>query len=195
MEFLQKLEKFLDGRLETIDNQENSFRINFTFEGQPFVYEDIEDKGFKDKNYKAFLKAQTSQQLTLNFTEKGQSTRIRSEIFLASEIPNEPIQESIKVHVPNSLQDFNIHTNNPVRANKLLEEKKIAHIFSVFKNVDKRGNPFMSLAIIDGMVILEFHSAPSYKPNLKALRDSIRSVEDYLDTLLVVINKLNETVT
>ena len=87
-EFLEEVAKFIEGKLEKAQGQEGSYQINFNFEGQHFLYEDFEDKGFKEKLNKAYIKSQTSTNLTLAFTEKERKMRILSDVFIASNIPD-----------------------------------------------------------------------------------------------------------
>ena len=85
-QFLQDLAEFLEGTLEPIedDANPNSFRIRFKYSGVDFVYEDFEKLGFKDKIYIAYLRAKTTSRLTLTFSAKKRSTKIRTDIFIAS---------------------------------------------------------------------------------------------------------------
>ena len=192
--FLQELADFLEGKLEPIEQEhhENSFRIVFKFSGEEFIYEDFENQGFKDKVYKAFLKVKTPSKLTLTFTEKKHSTKIKTDIFLASEVSTDYVNEHVQFQVPKSWGALHAFTNDPADANELFEDKRIVSVFKQFKNVNTRGYPFLSIKIVEGEVILEFFSAKSVKPSLTALRADTASIEDYLEKLLVVVRRLKE---
>lgn len=189
-QFLQSLGKFVDGHLESIKDSPRAFRIRFVFEGRNFIYEDIPEMGFKQEHYKAYLKVKTDSDLTLQFSEKPRSTTIKSEVLIVSNIPDEPLPSVVRVSVPARLKDLNIHTNNPKEANRFLGNEKIVSILAEFKNVDSRGYPSVSLKIIDGMVILEFHSSPGKNPSRHALGNNIASMEDHLVKLLKIVNQL-----
>ena len=192
--FLQELADFLEGTLEPIESDagENSFRIKFRFKGEEFVYEDMEKQGFKDKVYKAYLKAKIPNKLTLTFTEKRRSTKIRTDIFIASEVSTDYVNEYVQLRVPKYLKDLKVFTNDSVATNKIFEDNKTAAIFKKFKNVDNRGYPFLSIGIVEGEIILEFRSIKTCYPNVFDLRADVSSIDDYLEKLMVIIRKLKE---
>ena len=190
--FLQKLADVLEGTLEPIEGiaGENSFRIKFCFKGEEFVYEDLEKQGFKDKVYKAYLKAKTPNKFTLTFTERRRSTKIKSDIFMASDVSTNYVNEHIQLQVPKYLKDLNVSTNDPVVANKIFEDNKTASVLKKFKNVDNRGYPFLSLGIVGGEVSLEFRSTKTCCPNIPDLREDVPSIENHLERMIVIIRKL-----
>jgi hypothetical protein len=194
-EFLQELTKFLEGAIELIGNEKEdgrSFRIRFKFKGQEFLYEDLESQGFKNKVYRGYLKVKTPSKLTLTFTEKERSTRIRSDIFMASEVSAHYIDAHAFLQVPECLKDLKASTNDTMEANRILEDKKIVSILRKYANIDTRGYHYLSLGIIDGVVILEFSSEKTNKPNISAIRENIPSIDDYLEELVVFFKKLKE---
>lgn len=193
-QFLQELTAFLEGTLEPFGDEAygRSFRILFRFGGEEFVFEDLEKHGFRDKVYIAYLKVKTPSRLTLTFTEKRRSARIRTDIFMASEISTRQVEDHVLLQVPKYLKDLKVSTNDPVGANRLFEDKKTAAVFRRFKNVDSRGYPFLSIGIVDGTVILEFYSEKTFNPNLSGLWADIASIEGYLDKLTVIVRKLKE---
>ena len=182
-QFLQELAGFLEGTFESLGDEVygRSFRLLFRFGGEEFIFEDLEKQGFRDKVYVAYLKVKTPSKLTLTFTEKRRSMRIRTDIFMASEISTQQAEDHVLLQVPKYLKDLKVSTNDPVVANKLFEDKKAAAVFRQFKNVDSRGYPFLSIGIVDGTVILEFHSVKAFNPSLSNLWADIASIEDYLD--------------
>ncbi|MCK5082350.1 MAG: hypothetical protein KAR31_05540 [Candidatus Omnitrophica bacterium] len=193
-QFLEELANFLEGTLEPMEGDagESSFRIIFQFKGQEFIYEDLEKQGFKDKVYRASLRAQSPKKLTLTFTEKKRSTKIRTNIFLASEVSTQYVNEHVRLQVPKYLKDMNVYTNDPTEANKIFEDSKAASIFKKFKNIDNRGYPFLSIGIVEGEVILEFRAEKTCHPNVSDLQADIPAVDDFLERMMVVIRKLNE---
>ena len=82
--FLEAMADFLEGRLEKLERYDNSYKINFEYEGKVFCFEDIEEQAFQRRTHKGFLKAKTPTKLTLSFTEKSR-TAIRSNISSLSE--------------------------------------------------------------------------------------------------------------
>ena len=192
--FLQRLAKFLDGALEPIleEGYENCYRIKFHFEGEECVYEDFEKKGFKDKVYSGCLKVKTPSKLTLTFTERKHSLKIRSDIFIASDVSTQVVEERVRLQVPDYLKDIGVAANDAAVANALLEDKKVAAVLKRMKNIDDRGYSFLSLGVIDGAVTLEFHVQGSFKPNLAALRNDMVSIEDYLDDMILIARKLKQ---
>ena len=193
-ERLQDLAKFLEGTLEPIEDEgySNSFRIRFKFSDEDFVFEDWEKQGFKDKVYMAYLKVKTPNCLTLNFSEKERSTKIRTDIFIASDVPSQQIGRTVQLQVPKHLNDLNVSTNDTTAANELLEVGKISSIFKQFKNKDSRGRSFMPIKIINGVVTLEFYSDKILKPNLLTLYSDISSIDGYLNKLMVFVRELRE---
>lgn len=190
-EFLAELEKFLEGKTEPIPDKEDSYQIKFTFEKQDFIYEDVKVAGFKEDSYESCLKAQTRSNLTLQFTEKERDPIIRAEIIQASAIPDSIAPQEAKLQLPKNLKNFSVFTNDVRRANEVFQDKKVASIFSDYKNVDVRGYAFLSLVIKNGMVILNFHPSGRYNPRPISMLSDIHPLEDYLDKLLVVVRKLN----
>ena len=190
-DFLKELAEFLEGKFCAIAGKEDSYRVDFEFEGIPFYFEDVEQKGFRGKAYKTYLKVKTKSELTLYFTEK-ENAAVKMTMVMASEIPNEPIQVQQKVNLPSSLNTFKAFTNNAFRANQLLENKKIEQIFLEFKNLHKRGSPFLSISIVNGIVILEFHTIATFKPNMIALRNNPSLIDHYVERLGLVVQELNK---
>lgn len=186
-QFLKSLEKFLEGKLQPMEGQPGAFKIDFVFQGQPFVYEDLPDRGFGEEVRKAYLKTVTGTDFSLYFTEKPRSTTIKTDVLIASNIPDEPIEEGRRVVVPSALKGLNVHTNDPQRANRFFANEKLAAVFLAFRNVDSRGYPSVALKITDGTVILEFHSAEWKIPNYRVLVYNLPSIEDHLEELMKIV--------
>ena len=191
-QFLQALAEFLEGALEPIedDMHSNSFRIRFKYSGEDFVFEDFEKEGFKNKVNIAYLRVTVPDRLTLTFTEKERSTKIRTDIFIASDISSQQVEQTVQLQVPKHLNDLNVFTNDIVVANELFEIGKISSILKQFKGMDSRGYSFMPIEIIDGVVTLEFHSEKMFKPNLSVLYSNVTSIDGYLDKLMVFAREL-----
>ncbi len=191
-QFLQSLAKFLEGKLRPIEGLSESFQVDFFFEGQPFVYEDVPDRGFKEEARKGYLKTRVHADFTLYFTEKPRSTTIKTDLLISSQIADGPVRPDVSVVLPPSLKGLNVQTNHVRLANKLLANAKIVDILLEFRNVDSRGYPSMSWRIMEGVMMLEFHPAPGKIPNYHDLRGHISSVEDYLEGLAKVVRFFKE---
>lgn len=193
-QYLQELTKFLGGTLEPIaDQTENrSFRIGFKFEGEDFIYEDLEKQGFKDKVNVAYLKIGTPNKFSLTFSEKKRTTKIRTDIFLASEISSQQAGKNMFVEAPKFLNDMNVHTNDVGMANRIFEDGKAAALLKQFKNIDTRGYPFLSLVIVDGVLTLEFSAIHSHNPSLDVLYSNLPMIENYIEGLLVFVKELKK---
>ena len=191
-QFLKELADSMEGSVEPLHDplQPNAFRVIFNFEGEKFIYEDIEELSFREKLFKGYLKCQTPSSLDLYVTEKEKSNKIIQPELQFSAHKN--FKEKIKVHVPRSLRQFNVYTNHPQEANILLGDEKIAQVFAGFKNADSRGHPFLSLKILHGEVVLEFHSTVVYTPNRTDLINNVALMENYVQKLLLIVNKLKE---
>jgi len=195
-QYLEELIKFTEGKLEPIENgiYENSFRVLFEYEGERFIYEDIEKQGFRGKVYFAYLKIKASSDLTLTVRGKDRSLKVLSSIFLASEISTEKVGNAASLEVPSFLNDCNIYTNDVYQTNRFLADKKIAAIFKKFKNFDASGLPFLPIEIVEGLITLSFSSEPTFHPNLNQLMSDVGSISDHADTMLTLAYKLKTSV-
>ena len=189
-QFLSQLEKLTEAPCVPIDGQPNCFRISFDFEKQKFIFEDIEEPGFKGNVFKAYLKTQTNTQLSLNFTEKKRNVKIRSDVLIASDI-QEPEVEEKKLHMPKALEKFDVHSNDLDFMDTLLKDKKFVRSLIRWKNVDDRGFSFLPIKIINGVIILEFYPVRTFKPSREALKTDTHTLEDYLDQLRVIVDRIN----
>ncbi len=191
-QFLQSLEKLLEGKLRPVDGQPENFQIDFFFDGQAFIYEDVIDRGFKEEARKGCLKTIIHKDFSLYFTEKPRSTTIKTDVLIVSNIPDEPIRPDTRVVLPPSLKGLDVQTNNIRLANKLLANAKIVEILLEFRSVDSRGYPSMSWKIVDGVMILEFHPAAGKTPSYHDLVGRISSIEDYLEELAKIVRFFKE---
>lgn len=185
-QFQQSLAKFLEGKLKALPDQPDGFQIEFQFKGYSFVYEDVPDRGFAQEARKAYLKINMGTNFTLYFTEKPRSTTIRTDLIIASQIPDELIQEDARVRVPAPLKGLNVHTNDPSLANRLFASEKMLDILLQFRNADSRGYPSMALRMMEGALILEYHSAEGKIPNYRAMRGDLHSLEDHFEDLITL---------
>lgn len=188
---LQELAEFLEGKVEPLEGFPNSFKIEFTHNGKPFVYEDIEDMFGSQPHYHGFLKYKTSTNLVLSFTEKSR-TQMRSNIQSLQDVVTNP-WGSTNVNdlaSPPDLKEFTIFTNKMSQANTLLAHAGVVKVFARYKNVDVRGHPVMSLEIVEGVLLLRFHSSSELKPNLFDLRNNAASIEPHLENMRMVIDRL-----
>ena len=191
-QFVQSLAKFLEGKLRPIEGQPESFQIDFFFGGQPFVYEDVPDRGFKEQARKGYLKTGVHSDFTLYFTEKPRSTTIKTDLVISSQIADGPVRPDASVVLPPSFKGLDVQTNNIRLANKLLANARIVDILLKFRNVDSRGYPSMSWRIVDGVMILEFHPAERKIPNYRTLTGRVSSIEDYLEELAKIVRFFKE---
>lgn len=193
-ESLTALTRFVEGALEPIKNETypNSFRIRFTFEGREFVYEDWEKQGFKGKVYTASLKTTLPRTLTLTVAAKERSNRIRTDIFIASQVSTQHIEESQRLKVPALLKEFKLSTNDAHLANKFLENGKVSSVYKSFKQIDAGGNPVMPLQIVDGTLALEIFGGTDLQPNIPRIYRSASAIEVYLNQLLVLIREIEK---
>lgn len=191
-QFLQSLEKFLEGKLRPIEGQRENFQIDFFFEGQTFVYEDVIDRGFKEEARKGYLKTRIHADFSLYFSEKPRSTTMKTDVFISSQVPDGPTRPDAWVALPPSLKGLDVQTNNIRLANKLLANAKIVEILLEFRSVDSRGYPSMSWKIADGVMILEFHPAEGKVPSYRDLTSRISAIEDYLEELSKIVRFLKE---
>ena len=192
--FLEDLAKNFEGNLEEVDNEmySNSFRIRFQFSGQDFIFEDLEKVGFKDKVYGAQIKVATPSKFTLSFAGKRRSTKIRTSIFLASEISSQNVGHNLQLEVPKFLSDFDVYTNDTIIANRIFEFGKTLSVFKQLMNRDSSGYSFMPIEIVNGTIVLEFYSDKTLQPNLSSLYNDVSSFEDYLNKLMTLVRKLHE---
>ncbi|OGX29326.1 MAG: hypothetical protein A2705_03420 [Omnitrophica WOR_2 bacterium RIFCSPHIGHO2_01_FULL_52_10] len=191
-QFLRSMEKILEGKLRPVEGQPENFQIDFFFEGQAFVYEDVIDRGFKEAARKGYLKTRIHADFSLYFSEKPRSTTMKTDVFISSQIPDGPTRPDAWVALPPSLKGLDVQTNNIRLANKLLANPKIVDVLLEFRSVDSRGHPSMSWKIMDGLMILEFHSAERKIPNYHDLTSRISSVDDYLEELTKIVRFFKE---
>ncbi len=187
--YLEALAKYLEGRLEVLTEPENSYRIHFDYEGHSFLYEDLVDLGFQTKFYKGYIKVPTPRRFTLSFTEKPRSS-IKVNVKGLSDFTTLWADDSGPVRLPKELKEFNVFSNDPQKAIKLLEYEDVIEVFAQFKNLDPLGHPVMSLEIVEGVVTLRFHPPGELKPNISDLMNNVSIIDEYLDRLLVVIKRL-----
>jgi len=190
-EFLKELTEFLYGQSKQMEGEKNCCQISFNFEGQDFVFEDIEENLFGSISNKASLRTKTATHITLHFSEKEKSMRICSDVLIVSDIKEKSGQPSVQVQVPKGLEELKIMTSNPEEVNKFFEDKKVVQIFAAFKNINNRGGHSLALKIVEGEVILDFYSDNHFNPSLEILHKNIPSMEDYLDQMLLIVRKLN----
>lgn len=189
-DFLKALSKLVDGNIEPILERSDSFRIKYNLDGVNFTFEDIQDRGFRAPINKAYLKVKTGQPFDLYFTSKEGSKKFGYNIVLASQVPLESERQKVKVELPRELSVFDVVTNNPVKAIALFEDERIVDLFLNYKNQDNEGYIFISLKIVIGEIVLEFHPVGGLKPNLLSLYKNIPNIENYSDQLLMLYQKV-----
>ena len=189
--FLKELTDLVGGTCVEIPGREKCFQISFNFEGQDFIFEDILDKGFETYINKAYLKAKTPAKLSVSFASKERSMRVKSDILIISDVKEDAGVKKVKVNVPKGFEDLQIVTENPRAVNELFADPKILKIFKEFRNSDNRGSKSIAMKVSAGELILEFHADDdSFSPGLDVLQSNIPLMENYCDTMLIVIKKL-----
>ncbi len=195
-QFLRELAEFMEGSLESFHgpDQPNAFRVVFDFEGEKFIYEDLEEVSFHEKLFKGYLKSQIGTPLDLYFTEKEKSEKIiqPGTHFQSPKSVGQSFKEKIKVDMPKILRHFNVYTNHAEDTNSLLADDKVARVFAEFKNADSRGRSFLSLRILHGEIILDFYSAGNYTPSRSDLMNNVASMENYVKKFLLIIKRIKE---
>lgn len=191
---LKSLADFLEAEVNPIENLENSYRINFEFDGINFVYEDLEDVGFQGKILRASLKTKTTKSLTFKFSENTKTRKIiNRKIILASEINTDSAPKEFRLIVPKELAKFEVITDDIATANKLMANDFIVKNFLKYKNVDSRGYPSITLRISEGMLILDFHFASGMEPNLRHIYSNVKHIENVIADIIPVLKEINRT--
>ena len=188
--YLRALARYL--RVEIADGEEEVSRIQFDYKGQTFLYEHLEDAGMHGRiSHRAVLKGRTPSDLTLGFSERVRKTlRSSSNETLQDVVDNPWGGTADQVPLPKALQDFEVHTNQAVKAAQLLADEQILGVFLKFKYRDSVGHPRMPLEIIGGEVVLHFAPAGEPSPNVTNIQYNVGSIEDYASQLLPLLEKL-----
>jgi uncharacterized protein YxeA len=190
-DFIKQATHYLEGKCDDSAADKGYHRIDFKFEEQDFIYEEIDNQAQQENSNKAYLRTQTKSKFTLTFTEKEARSIIRSEVVIASDIPNEVAEDKIKVNLPIEFSGIKAFSNDPKKANTLFLDNKIKKMFLGFKNFDTRGCKSVSLKIVEGEILLEFFPLAGHKPSLLTLHRNVASFEDYLDKLLYLTSSVN----
>lgn len=179
-ELLNDLTRVLDGTMVPLEGFDNSYRINFEFEGYAFRYEDVESVGFKDKIYKSYLKIDTDTKLSLNFGEKR-----RTKLIEHAKSNHHGV-----VRLPKDFQDFGATSNNPSLSEAFLDDAKVVRIFKKFSGFDPWGKPRLMMRISEGTIVLAFDAEAGglHKPLRYVTETSI--IEEYLDQLIILVKRL-----
>ena len=188
------IEEFVQAKSEPILGYENSYQIKFSYEGKVCIYEDYETKGFHNVVHKPFLKMPTPSKLNIQFTEKKYERLVSSRPMLASDMLSD-VKFAPTVQIPKELRMFNIATNDVMLTNELFNDWRVKRVFNEFKNIDAQGRPSSSLKILDGVIILEFHSSGLSHPKSLDFEANMGQLETYIKKLLVIRNKIESTIT
>lgn len=189
-DYLTKFQGYVNGQKRVIEGRDNSYAVDFNFEGFQFSFEDIEDVGLNNTAYKVMLKHKMDNNLSLGFMEKQINATVRSNILIVSDLPRNIEQDRIRLIVPDQFKDMQIYSDNTEMANKLLDDKKIVSIFLQYKNRDSRGKPLESLSITDGVITLQFHNSSILNPSLHTIQSELANLEYYLDDIMTIAKKL-----
>lgn len=191
-ELKRMIERFVDAKSVPIEGTAgDSYRIHFTYNGKACIYEDLEAVGFVDRVHKSFLKVPTTSKLTVQFTEKKHQRTIGGGSMLASEMLNDA-HAGPRVQIPKELQMFSVFTNDAVKVNALFSDWWIRRIFNEFKHMDRQGRPTSSLRIMDGVIILDFHSSGLVHPKSLDFEGNMASLESYIKKLMRIRDKIED---
>ena len=188
--YLKAMAKFLGQGKTAQSDDPYPQRIDFVYEGNRYIFEHIEESVSGGKTrHRACLKAETPLSLTLNFNERSrQSIRVSLDSLLDVSNPH----ALAHIPLPKRLSEFELSTNDRLKAIELMSDDKILKIFENFKNRDAVGHPVMSLEIVEGYVLLHFHPPGGLKPGLLNLQLNVSSIEEYIRKILPLVEKLKE---
>ncbi len=190
-EFLKQFEDFVGSSFQPIEDQENCFRIVFNFDEEEFVFEDIEEHGFRGNVYRARLKVLMPGKFNMSFIEKTGDLVRHSSILESTGMDSKLHRRQLHFKMPKELSLFDVTTNNMKLVQQILNDDKIVRIFSEFKNTKGPGYPFVSLRIEESELIMDFYpfEAP-FLPNLRFLYSDVASIEDYCQKMLTIVKRL-----
>ncbi|MBU0467795.1 MAG: hypothetical protein KKD07_10460 [Candidatus Omnitrophica bacterium] len=190
--YLQEMEKQLEGKCELMEGSGNSFKIDFTYDGNSYVYEDIEEKGLNESFYKAYVKAMKEDGLVLEFVEKQKRRTVKTDIFIASDVIDQEGEVSKDLELPKEFASFTVYSNDYLLAGQLLQDQKASNIFREFINKDPMGYYYVSLKMDKEAAVLEFASSAASNPNIYYLKSEPSSIEQYLGKLAYLVSKSKE---
>ena len=189
-QFLKDLETFLDGKLEPMDDKSNGYKITFSIEGMNMVFEDVPEVGFESEAFRGILRAPLGFKYALNFTEKEKRKTMGSSMVTISDKPTDAVQDRISIKLPEPLNMFNVFTDDSWLTNKIILDKQCLELFVKYKNTDVTGYPIMPLRIINGEVLLDFHSSGSLKPSMDEIRADKAKMDNYVDEISRFVQRI-----
>jgi hypothetical protein len=193
-QFLKELENFLEGKMEPADDKKNGYKITFSIDGVEMVYEDFPEVGFEDQAFRGCLRCPIGFKYTVNFTEKERKRSLGSGMVTVSDKSTDmALQERVYVKFPEKLNMFNVFTDNVELTNAILFDRECLDLFIKYKNIDATGYPIMSLRIINGEVLLDFHSIGSLKPSIDEIRSDKAKMDGYIDDVKKLVQKIRDT--
>jgi hypothetical protein len=152
----------------------------------------LEEKGFQGQIFRrGILRVKIAVDLTIGFSESDAGT-VKENVGSFSDITNPWAQNVGKLIVPLELSRFKIFTNNNQLVTVLFTDEQVLKIFERFKNMDDRGHPVMSLEAAEGFVSLKFHLRGGLKPSLLILYDNVSSIEENLERLVLVGQRIEQ---
>ena len=186
-DFLVQIEKQTEGRRSVLDEeQSNSYRIDFEFEGYRFWYSDIESEGFTQKVYKGILKLKANTDVNMIFVKKDRK-QILGEMQMMSKLSEASINKHMKVFTPAEFREFDILTQTPYKVNLFLEDRKVRAVLAKYKTSDRQGEPYMPVSISEGMIFLDISADENVKPNRPMLMEDVTILEKFADDLIVLV--------
>jgi len=179
-QFLQEFTRYVEGKLSPMDDNEGSFRVDFTLEQFAFSFEDLMLPSFKEKLNKAHLKLQLPLTLSLQFQERKQNNKLFDQNVGLYKNAGD-IMAGVKM--PEKLTEFQIQTDNIEVTKKLLANPKFVNLISEYKNRD-RGYLFIPIKITQGLISMEFLKDQRYNPSLQIVHKNIHLFENHIKDLV-----------
>ncbi|MBF0531566.1 MAG: hypothetical protein HQL23_00535 [Candidatus Omnitrophica bacterium] len=194
-EFLSALAKQVGGQVIPLEEFENAFKIEFVYDGHLCVYEDRESRGFREREFKGYLRVKTATPYSISLVEKEDRRTIRAERAPVAQNTQSSDTTAAPFILPKSLARFTYHTNNLDLTRSLFENKQVAQLFVDFANADTRGAVFNSLKVIDGEIILEFSEAGYFKPSRPILINQLSLLEKSAEKLMHLVKRIENLTT
>ncbi|MCD4781049.1 MAG: hypothetical protein K8S27_10965 [Candidatus Omnitrophica bacterium] len=193
-QFLEEMEKILGGKVRPIEDVPNSHKVDFTYEGVKFTYEDLEVEGFSSKYFKANLKAYTETRYHFALKQKSLKRNMRGDnMFLTHSQKNvkRPLTPKA-IHLPSFLDRFEAISNHNEMSKELMKDDKFSSMLKKYRNEDSRGNQSQALRVLEGVIVLEFQPSENYNPNIFTLRRQVSLMENYVEDLFYCVKTINK---
>lgn len=191
-QYLDSLARYLGAQAKPIEGFENSIRISFVHQNQPFIYEDIENSDFnpQNKTYNGYLKTKTDTNFRLNFVEREKSHLIEQAESLKDIATFHWGKGHDIIKLPATFKEFSVLTNNPEITRALFSDNSFTRVLGLFKNTDSYGRPVMSIDFNGEYIVLKFFPPGPVSPSLSELQNDASSIAGYLKRVLILLSCL-----